>query len=179
MTPRTITCSTPFGPNRWLHDYSGHHPDIWTDRNGNATFTIPSNAFAHGQSYLCFAPGGVNQAFQRKPHSTTQTYFAAADLDTLPAVNGSHVLPQRIYCTKNSIVTLKLSAKLSSQATLKATVTSAGGDVISWESIGATKGQQFGRTAAKGWYTIHIEGAGLTNAGTNYELAVTYRGSAE
>ncbi|HTZ88686.1 MAG TPA: hypothetical protein VMA71_00010, partial [Alloacidobacterium sp.] len=50
LEPRTITCSTPFGANRWLHDYTGHHPDIWTDGNGNATFTIPSNAFSGGQS---------------------------------------------------------------------------------------------------------------------------------
>jgi alpha-amylase len=178
MTPRTITCSTPFGPSRWLHDYSGHHPDIWTDRNGNATFTIPSNAFAGGQSYLCFAPGGVSQSFARTPRSITQTYLASEDLDVLPATNAAHLLPQRIYCAKEGDVTLKLSAKLPAQATLKATVASAGGDVVSWESIGSTKNQHFGQTASEGWHTVHVEGSGLPDAGTNYQIAVTYRGAA-
>lgn len=181
LAPRTITCSTPFGPNRWLHDYTGHHPDIWTDGNGNATFTIPSNAFSSGESYLCFAPGGVNHPVAQTPRSTTQTFFAAADLDVMPASNTSQRLPQRIYCAKGSKISLKLSAHLPATATLLATITSPNGETISSQrigtgAIGAGPEESFGKTAAEGWHTISVEGAGLPATGLNYELAVTYSG---
>lgn len=177
LTPRTITCATPFGPNRWLHDYTGHHADIWTDGNGNATFTIPSNAYSGGQSYLCFAPGGVDRPIPQTPRTTTHTSFAAIDLDVMPAGNRSQKLPQRIYCAKNSKVTLKLSAHLPAGAALLATVTSPTGTTISWQRIGLAPGMSFGRSTTKGWHTIAVEGSGLPEAGLNYELEVTYSGA--
>ncbi len=176
FSPRRITCGTPFGPHRWLHDYTGHHPDITTDANGDATFTIPSNAFAGGQSYVCFAPGGVTQPFPSSARATTQTFFAAADLDIMPASNVSQVLPQRIFCAKNTRISLKLSAKIPAEASLTATATSARGKVVSSQRIGAAPTESFGKTTTEGWHTISVEGSGLAKAGSNYELAVTYMG---
>jgi alpha-amylase len=176
LTPRAITCATPFGANRWLHDYTGHHGDIWTDANGNATFTIPSNAFSGGQSYLCFAPGGVTQPFHSPDRTTTQHFFAEPDLDIPPATNASQILPQRIFCAKNTKVSLKLTAKLPAKAALTATVTSAKGKVISTQRIGAGASESLGKTTTAGWHTISIEGSGLSQTGSNYELAVTYMG---
>ena len=46
------------------------------------------------------------------------------------------------------------------------------------ESIGTSKDQHFGHTTGEGWYSIHIEGAGLPDTGVNFELAVTYLGAA-
>jgi alpha-amylase len=176
LSPRTITCSTPFGPHRWLHDYTGHHPDISTDANGNATFTIPSNAFSGGQSYLCFAPGGVNHAVPQNPHATTQTFFAAHDLDVVPASNITQRLPQRIHCRKGSKIALKLTAKLPANASLEAIVKSPQGKVIATQRIGANATNKQGTTTSAGWHTITVEGTGLPDAGTEYKLAVTYTG---
>jgi len=177
LTPRTITCGTPFGPNRWLHDYSGHHSDIQTDGNGNATFTVPSNAFSGGQSYLCFAPGGVNHPVAMTPQATTQTYFGAADLDVMPAKQGVQQLPQRLFCAKDTEVSLKLAAGLVAGASLKATVSAERGAMVSWQQIGAGAGGLRGRTALEGWHTVSVEGSSLGAVETAFELAVTYMGA--
>jgi alpha-amylase len=176
LTSRTITCSTPFGPNRWLHDYTGHHHDISTDGNGNATFTIPSNAFSAGQSYLCFAPGGVNHAIPRIGQATTQTFFGAEDLDVVPASNQRQALPQRIHCAKGKRIVLRLSAHLPPIASLQATVVSPEEEVISSLRIGANSEEHFGETTTQGWHTIFVEGAGLSKP-TDFKLAVQYWGN--
>jgi alpha-amylase len=50
---------TPFGPNRHLHDYTGHGPDVWTNRDGWAFFTFGPNVFGSAQNYVAYAPAGV------------------------------------------------------------------------------------------------------------------------
>lgn len=177
LTPRVITCSTPFGPNRWLHDYTGHHPDIWTDGNGNATFTIPSNAYSGGQSYLCFAPGGVSEPVAQTPRETTQTYEAAIDLDIMPATNATTELPQRIYCAQGSEVSLRLSSHLPRNASLSAKLNSPDGKTIASERIGDDPAAAAGRATVEGWHTISVTGSGLAEEGINYQLAVTYMGA--
>ena len=82
---RAIACATSFGASVQLHDYTGHHADIWTDANGNASFTIPSNAYASGESYLCFAPAGVSGAIGLTSRITTQKFFGSDDLDIAAA----------------------------------------------------------------------------------------------
>ena len=63
------------------HDYTGRHGDIWTDGQGRATFTVPSNAFGSGQSYLCFSRTGQDKAPDPPAHRTVQSFFGAPDLD--------------------------------------------------------------------------------------------------
>jgi alpha-amylase len=101
---RTITCATSFGANTHLHDYTGHHPDIWTDWNGNATFTIPSNAFANGQSYLCFSRANSDKPIKIKAQKNTQTFYGAADLDIPPVSAAKDAVAGRIYARANSKV---------------------------------------------------------------------------
>jgi alpha-amylase len=50
---------TPFGPNRHLHDYTGHGPDVWTNHDGWAYFTFGPNVFGAAQNYVAYAPAGV------------------------------------------------------------------------------------------------------------------------
>jgi len=177
LTPRTITCGTPFGPNRHLHDYAGHHEDIFTDGSGNATFTIPSNAFSRGESFLCFAPAGVDRPFPSRKMSTAQTYFGAADLDVRPAVNAEQLLPQRLHCAKGSEVSLRLTARVPVGASLVVTVRSAAsGETVSSARIGSGASNLVGRTNQAGWHTVSIEGFGLGAAGQNFELEATYMG---
>ena len=50
---------TPFGPNRHLHDYTGHGPDVWTNGDGWGFFTFGPNVFGSAQNYVAYAPAGV------------------------------------------------------------------------------------------------------------------------
>src|SRR6185312_9599119 len=127
-------------------------------------------------SYLCFAPGGVNRPIPQTSRTTTQTFFAATDLDIMPAGNSSQKLPQRIYCAKNSKISLKLSAHLPVSATLLATVSSPDGAAISRQRIGLEPEISFGRTTAQGWHTVFVEGSGLPETGIDYKLEITYSG---
>ncbi|HTU18157.1 MAG TPA: hypothetical protein VMG10_08840 [Gemmataceae bacterium] len=179
LSPRTITCATPFGPNRWLHDYTGHHPDIHTDGNGNATFTIPSNAWSSGQSYLCFAPGGVSRSYPTASYTTTQSVFGAADLDVMPARNGKFQLPQRIYCAKGTEISLQLSADLPAGSALIGTVSAPDGNVIAQHALGAASANTTGKAPQTGWQNVFVEGSGLPASGIEYRLNMTYEGSSD
>jgi alpha-amylase len=103
--PRTIECSTTFGPNVQLHDYTGRHPDIWTDWEGCASFTIPSNVDRNGQSYLCFSRAGIDQPIDVNRRTTTQVFFGAPDLDIPPARNGQSMVG-RIWCLDQSTISV-------------------------------------------------------------------------
>lgn len=177
---RTITCETPFGPNRWLHDYTGHHRDIWTDANGNATFTIPSNAYSSGTSYLCFAPGGVSREYPVASYRTTQTFFGDQTLDVLPALNGTHTLPQRLYCRAQSEITLvmsHLSPPVHAPSSIHLEVL--GPDEISLGSAvldSAHLPPLHLRTKADGWHTLRLTGNVLPAAGIRFTLRADYLG---
>ena len=154
LTPRTITVGTTFGPNRWLHDYSGHAPDVWTDMWGNANITIPSNAYSAGQSYVCYAPGGVDHPVAVTPMRTTQVFEGAVDLDVPVLKNGTQVLPQRIRANE------AVGAKF------------------------AFVGLPAGATAIAmalpdkdGWRSVVVKAEGLPEAGSPFTLAVTYEGA--
>jgi len=58
---------TPFGPNRHLHDYTGHGPDVWTNQDGWGHFTFGPNVFGSAQNYVAYAPSGSEYAIPIKP----------------------------------------------------------------------------------------------------------------
>jgi alpha-amylase len=60
VNSRSEWIHTPFGPDRHLHDYSGHGPDVWTNQDGWAKFAFGPNVFGSAQSYLAYAPAGVD-----------------------------------------------------------------------------------------------------------------------
>ena len=180
LSPRTITVGTTFGPNRQIHDYTGHAPDVWTDMWGSATITIPSNAYSSGESYCCYAPAGVDQPYPMTPMRTTQVFEGAVDLDVKVVKNGVQVLPQRIYCAKETTVSLEFSAAtllLLGQGVLASLLDSNGG-TISSHLMTATLDRRFAdEVPATGWYTIQLTGKGLPEAGSPFTLAVTYEGA--
>lgn len=181
---RTITCQTSFGANRQLHDYTGHHEDIWTDGEGRATFTIPSNAYSGGQSYLCFAPAGVTEPITLGSHETTQTFFGAADLDIPPAKTETLVLPQRIWCAKDKPISVAITADhdgWGESSNIQVQVESSDGEhaisctlnnLKSANNSGSAKGE--GKTSADGWHTIRLIGSQLPDAGSEYQLTISY-----
>jgi len=50
---------TPFGPNRHLHDYAGHGPDVWTNHDGWGHFTFGPNVSGSAQNYVAYAPADI------------------------------------------------------------------------------------------------------------------------
>src|SRR5262249_27313275 len=103
-----ISCATSFGPHVQLHDYTGRHGDIWTDPHGQATFTIPSDAFSNGQSYLCFSRTGLDAPNHVTPRTATQAIFGAPDLDVRP-IGNARATVGRITVERNTAITLKIA----------------------------------------------------------------------
>jgi alpha-amylase len=58
---------TPFGPNRHLHDYSGHGPDLWTNQDGWVYITFGPNFFGSAQNYVAYAPSGTDYQIPVQP----------------------------------------------------------------------------------------------------------------
>jgi len=176
MNARTISCQTAFGANVDLHDYTGHHDDIRTDGNGVASFTIPSNAFSRGQSYLCFSRAGLNVASIRHARPTTQTIFGAADLDTRPATNAETEAGQ-IWLEQGSRIALHVSLDrrgVPADSSLKVTVTDAQGHNIVEALCSSDHVSAEGTTGATGEHHIRVAGRQLPDHGAAFSVDVTY-----
>ena len=178
---RTVTCATGFGPNRHLHDYTGHAShDVWTDGEGNVTLTVPGNYFGGGQSFCCFAPAGVDAPIPITPRPATQAFFGAADLDLPPAINGPQTLSQSIFCARDTAVSVKLTADhtgWTSTSRLVARVT--GPDLRELAECRQSRSASFtfgGKVSQAGWHTITLTGENLPAAGSPFKLSVTYTG---
>ena len=181
LNPHTVTVETSFGANQWLHDYTGHAPDIHTNSSGQATITIPSNDFSGGQSYVAYAHGGVSKPVATVPRRTTHAFLGDRTRDVMPILNGDQTLPQRIHVAKGSEITLDLRIdKYGWTASTNVFVTITGPDaqVIATQRIclhdNVTTG---GHAIANGFHSIHLTGYGLPPKGSNFEADVTYLGS--
>lgn len=176
---RTISCQTAFGPNVHLHDYTGHSPDVWTDGNGQVTFTIPPNAYENGQSYLCFSRADLDRAIDVSSRSTTQTFFGAADLDILPILDGQSTIG-RIWCAANSLISvdLALTDTIPAQAQIRLEVLGPDGTAIgsqTWTSNGPLpSGSLQLSVIVDGWHSLTRTATGFPPAGIPYELTATY-----
>ncbi|MBR1092117.1 DUF1939 domain-containing protein [Bradyrhizobium manausense] len=176
VNARTISCQTAFGANVQLHDYSGHHDDVRTDANGVATFTIPSNAFSKGQSYLCFSRAGLNVASVRPQRHTTQTIFGAADLDTPPATNAEHE-PGQIWVEQGSRIALGVSLDrrgVAADGSLKVSIADAQGHSVVEAVCSGDHVSAEGTAGATGEHHIRVAGRQLPDHGAAFSIDVTY-----
>jgi alpha-amylase len=184
---RTITCPTTFGGNVHLHDYTGRHGDIFTDGGGNATFTIPPNAFENGQSYLCFSRAGIENGIHFIKRATTQVFFGAADLDIAPATNGQHG-PGRVWCEGGTTVSAKLKPNpgheaLDPKAEITLEVLDPAGKVIGTQKwtypAGSQPAELKAHASKSGWHTLRLTSTDLPAEGVPFELEVTYTATQE
>lgn len=157
---RTIHCATGFGAHTQLHDYTGKHPEIWTDEYGNATFTVPGNASGAGTSYVCFSRMGYSQGFSLRRRSTTQTLFGADDLDIAAAARDRKVAAGRIWCEADSNIELDSPTRDITVAVLDST----------GAALPLTKGR--GKSKASGWYSLEV--ASPVRGPVPFELSVNY-----
>jgi alpha-amylase len=176
---RTITCDTAFGPNVTLQDYTGRHHDIVTDGQGRATFTIPSNAFAGGQSYLCFSRAGVKTPFNPVPRRTNQTFFGANDLD-IPAAIDTARDAGRVWCAANSRIQATLRAQGDAGhggAGVTLDLLAPDGSVLGSAHAQPGQSAQVNAVAAHGFQTLRIVGVNTPPEGIPFEVEVDYEGN--
>ena len=178
----TITCATNFGSNVQLHDYTGRHPDIWTDQEGRATFTVPSNASGRGESYLCFSRPSQGMAPALHPRSTSQTFFGAADLDIPPVRNGDAVVG-RVWAAAGTHIGAEFRALLApwpQRASIVGEVIDAAGASLASARTRSNATAELQATARQsGWHSFKTAGTGLPASGTPFELKVTYTATQE
>jgi len=174
---RTVTCQTAFPPGTQLHDYTGRHGDIWTDGQGRATFTVPSNAFGSGQSYLCFSRAGQDKAANPERHRTTSRFFGAEDLDIGPVTNQRVLRLPRIYIAANQSVDADLAVSRrgwTSATGIKLAISGPDGTAVAehvWH-VASGGGWEF-RTHHAGWHTLTLSGTELPEA-MRFELEMAY-----
>jgi alpha-amylase len=171
---REITCQTAFGAHTHLKDYTGKHGDIWTDGNGRATFTIPSNVNGSGQSYLCFSRPGHDREIPLHERPTMQTFFGAEDLDIPPVPVDGTAQTGRVWCEARKPLRAKLRALTEHPGgKLSVEVVAPDGTIAATGPAGAGGSALELVTRAVGWYELRVIGKGLS-APAAYELDVTY-----
>jgi alpha-amylase len=174
----TVTVQTSYPPNTRLHEYTGHYgTDIWTDVNGNATFTLPKND--NGNSYLVFARWITADGFGRKPLITSQTFFGAVDLKLPPAMNGATTVG-RVLIDKGSHITATLSADITGWANEQSSIQFVilgpdgepyGGGTLGVAGVPVTINSQ---ADIQGWHTIMLTSILLPTTGSSYEFTISY-----
>ena len=181
LSAHTVTVQTTFGVHQWLHDYSGHAPDLFTDDLGCATITIPSNASSKGQSYVAYAHHGVDKPVAAISRPITHTFIGDRTRDVMPARNGEYALPQRIHVASKSEITLALridKTGWNASTTVFATIAGPDLQVIATQRVLLNDLVNSGGHAIQtGFHTIVLTGYGLPPEGSNFEADVTYLGS--
>ena len=180
LNEHAITCETAFGPNVRLHEYTGKYPDIWTDGQGRASFTLPSNAYQRGQSYLCFSLPGHGAAFEPQPRATTQTFFGADDLD-LPALSNGSAQVARVFAgsaSKLGVMLVPDGSAWTRGASVVLEVVAPDGHVLASRTIahGDAPSALEATAAGAGWHAFRTRATGLSGAAP-FELTVTYEGA--
>jgi alpha-amylase len=178
----TITCATNFGSNVQLHDYTGRHPEIWTDSEGRATFTVPANASGSGQSYLCFSRSGQGGAPAFHPRSTTQTFFGGADLDIGPVRDGGATVG-RVWAAAETRIAAEfrgLYLPWPRGASITVALIDPAGAPLASDKVGSNRVAGLQATARQsGWHNFRTTGSNMPPSGASFELRVTYTATQE
>ncbi len=177
LNRRNVVCQTSFPPGTQLHDYTGRHGDIWTDDQGRASFTVPSNAFGSGQSYLCFSRINQDQAPELNFHRTSQRFYGAEDLDIGPLANDRVVTLPRIHAAADTPVQATITIdkrRWTADTTVTLSVTDPDPARKTQHVWNISSGSDFEfRTSAAGWQTLRLSAIGLPGP-TAFELNISY-----
>jgi alpha-amylase len=183
LNDRTVTVPSTFGAYAHFHDYNGLIPDVYADRNGEVTFTIPHNEWYHGNSYVCLGPAGVEDGQRPGPQPTTQVFEAAADnsLDIAPIDNAPRDVT-RIWCKKGSPVTaaMYLPAPLPLGERVQFMLRTAVDGVITTAVIGQGLAIASANIEAPrdGWVEIGTQGFGVASP-RGFQLRAQYLATEE
>jgi hypothetical protein len=143
----------------WLHDYSGHRPDVWADDNGYSVIGVPKRRDAFNA--VCYAPHGwEGRSIPVHGTPTTQRFEGAGDLRITPATPAGSHMP-RIWCDANKPIHLNKTAGDGVRFSVR---DESGNDII-------PRGNWGGETKQKGWHSIT---AFSMSAPTAYTVDCTY-----
>jgi hypothetical protein len=171
---------TGFGPHVFLHDYTGHAPDLRTDGQGRLTITLPPNK--SGLGYVCYSRQGITGEPTRLPgHAVTQDCEGARDLDIPPASNTGFGDVCRIWAAAGSPIRGSLHFDTQSWAAdtqLELELLSPTGESLAARSFDASaQGESLTATPeASGWHTFRIRAvnAPAANQRPSYRLSTHY-----
>lgn len=177
--PCAITVDTGFAASQLLHDYADHAPDIRTDSQGKLTLTVPANQ--DGSGYVCYAPAERNIRIPAHPHSVTQDYEGAVDLDIPPADVARPITICRIWAARGKMVRASLSfdTKGSTPQT-RLSLQCQGPDnapSLLCTYTRATSGSAWNIVpSATGWHTFTLSASDTppVNPNPSYRLRLTY-----
>jgi alpha-amylase len=176
---RTVTVQTSFGPNVDLHDYTGHAGDVRTDGGGAVTIGIPPNS--NGGGYVAYSRSGFGRPFAVVTYRTTQTFFAASDLDIGPVTNAAPREVGRIWCAAQSTVQARLNVEAGHWAAATELtfelLDAQGAPVLTrrWTAAAPTPGIAQGTVHEGGWHMARLTAGGLAPPGEMpFELTLTY-----
>jgi alpha-amylase len=179
----TVTVQTSYPPNTRLHEYTGKYDtDIWTDWQGNATFTLPRNI--NGQSYLVFGLWLPFESYAWNPLATTQTFFGANDLTTPPAMTGTQTVG-RVDIAQGAPIAATLTADTahwSAQSNIRfALIGPDGISVCDGGLLSLTHEASYGHGVAQvgGFHSIVLTSIAMPLTGTAFAFTVTYTGAAD
>jgi alpha-amylase len=161
-----------------LHDYTGHHPDIQTDSTGHATFTLSSNGFSSGQSYLCFSRAGIGGSPALARRSTTQTFFGARDLDIAAILNGEATI-SRVWAAQGTPITGHFRGQLAhwpAGGSVALELFGTDGAALASARLASAETVECRATVRQtGWQTFKATTAGLPrDSSVPFALTVTY-----
>lgn len=186
---RKIWCQSTFGANAHLHNYVGTAPDVWTDRNGWAEITIPPNEWGRGNSYVCYAPVGVENKPQLDVRRTEQTFYGEIDengqpdLDIAPAYNGSQRVGRR-WIAKGTNLGASLHLQLPRKAKLNLILRNKLDGVLTTipsnaKGIPSIDNPNMFVAPRDGWIEFQLESTGLPDQGIPFRLPTTYTSTTE
>ena len=164
-----VSVQTKWPEGQQLHDYTGRAEDKWVGPGGVLTFFLPPDENGAGLGYVRYAVAGVENSIRLRPRRAVQTFFGAADLDTLPAVDGT-VQAGLISPAPGSEVRLELSwgAPLPAGAKVSLVLVNEAGT-----ELGDDRGAF---TAGSGEHAVLLRCDGLPDEGLSYAITATYAG---
>ena len=176
----TRTVQTGFGAFQEIHEYSGNgsYDNIWTDAQGQLTFTVPRNR--DGMSYLVFAKPMGEAGFGWQPQRTVQTFFGAADLDIPPLADGELDVG-RVWCAAGTLLSATLTPDRSGwtrEAAVRLELLGPDGDpaTLRFDPDGGGSQGLTITVAITGWHALRVACGGLPPAASSFSLQVIYTG---
>jgi len=173
----TIRVATGFGPNVHLKDYTGHGADAVTGDDGAVSIAVPP--CVNGLGYVCYSRLGQDRPLSITGYAVTHDLEGAADLDILPAMNGSTVTAGRIWCAANTPVTVAASvdrSRWSAASKIEVALVSPAARRTAITLTASNADALHATASEEGFHMLQVTASGLPagNLSAAYKLSVTY-----
>lgn len=175
---RTERVQTQYAPGTWLHDYTGHQPDIQVDGEGKVTLTVGPNNFV-AYSYKDQRLTQPSASF-----AVTQEFAGATDLDIAPANNSEFRTIGRIYVEADTEMKWDLNFDhdgWGQEPRFVMQILTPDGQVLTKNDYGPGTSWVRGatRSRGKGWYTLEVRTSNAPREFSNFWWRQSYQAPKE